>query len=391
MIKTRNHKAFAPAPHGRRPLALALGALIPFLAACSDSSDSPVAVAPPAPPPEEIEPEAVPFQELLDQGIARYLGEYTPMLSEQDGAIVNHSFGAGDGPLCLTGGEYTMATRDTGSEDLVIFLQGGGACWSDLCLATEQAAPGIPPIGVLNPALEGNPLAGMSMVYLPYCDGSLHAGDQDVDTNEDGEADRFHRGLHNLSASLDVAVSTFPSPRRIVLTGVSAGAFGTTYALPLVRTLYPGVPIDLVNDSGLGLGRIGQPEFITQLLTEWNATAFFPESCDTCIGDDGHTTDYHQSQLEEDDNLRRGMMSYTRDTVIAVTFVQVGGEAFEAALLEELDDLEAAYPERVKSFVAAGPAHTFLIGDLNQTAGGVTVADWVSSMLDGEGWETTRD
>ena len=206
-----------------------------------------------------------------------------------------------------------------------------------------------------------------------------------------GRTDPLPRGLHNLSASLDVAISTFPSPRRIVLTGVSAGAFGTTYALPLVRTLYPDVPIDLVNDSGIGLGRIDEPEFITKLLTEWNATAFFPESCDTCIGDDGHTTDYHKYQLEEDDNLRLGMMSYTRDTVIAVTFVQVGGEAFEAALLEELDDLEAAYPERVKSFVAAGPAHTFLLGDLNKTGGGVTVADWVSSMLDGDGWETTRD
>lgn len=390
MTNLRTQGPLAPVRPGRRPLVLALGALLPLLAACSDSSDRPLITAPP-PPPEEVEPEAAPFQELLDQGIARYLGQYTPMLSEQDGEVVNHTFGAGDGPLCLTGGEYTMATRDTGSEDLVIFLQGGGACWSDLCLATEEAAPGIPPLGVLDPARVDNPLAGMSMAYLPYCDGSLHAGDQDVDTDDDGEADRFHRGLHNLSASLDVAVNTFPSPRRIVLTGVSAGAFGTTYALPLVRQLYPDVPIDLINDSGIGLGRIDEPEFITRLLTEWNATAFFPESCDTCIGDDGHTTDYHKYQLEEDGNLRLGMMSYTRDNVIAVTFVQVGGEAFEAALIPELDDLEASYPERFRSFVADGVDHTFLIGDLQQTAGGVTVSDWVSSMLAGESWETTRD
>jgi|TARA_R100000005_G_scaffold96720_1_gene86683 hypothetical protein len=369
-----------------RRLAIALCAGLPLVTACSDSSDS--VVAPVEPP---VEPAAVPFQELLDQGIARYLGEYTPMLSEQDGDVVNHSFGAGDGPLCLTGGEYTMATRDTGSEDLVIFLQGGGACWSDLCLATEQAAPGIPPLGVLDPAREGNPVAGWNTVYLPYCDGSLHAGDQDVDTDDDGVADRFHRGLHNLSASLDVAVNTFPAPRRILLTGSSAGGFGTTYALPLVRQLYPDVPIELINDSGLGLGRIDEPAFIEQLLTEWNATAFFPESCETCIGDDGHITDYHKYQLSEDENFRLGMMSYTRDTVIAVTFVQVGGEVFEEALLGELDDLEAAYPERVKSFVATGAEHTFLLGDLEKTAGGISVADWISSMLLGEDWETYRD
>jgi hypothetical protein len=368
-----------------RPLSLALCAALPVLTACSDSVDS--VVAPVEPPPE---PAAVPFQELLDQGVARYLGEYTPMLSEADGDVVNHSFGAGDGPLCLTGGEYTMATRDTGSEDLMIFLQGGGACWSDLCLATEQAAPGIPALGVLDPANSSNPVADWNTVYLPYCDGSLHAGDQDVDTDDDGVADRFHRGLHNLSASLDVAVNTFPAPRRILLTGSSAGGFGTTYALPLVRQLYPDVPIELINDSGLGLGRIDEPAFIEQLLTEWNATAFFPESCETCIGDDGHITDYHKYQLSEDVNFRLGMMSYTRDPVIAVTFVQVGGEAFEEALLGELDDLEAAYPERVKSFVATGAEHTFLLGDLQQTAGGVTVADWVSAMLLGENWETNR-
>jgi hypothetical protein len=370
-----------------RLLSFAVCAALPILAGCSDSSDG--VVVPLVEPP--VEPVAVPFQELLDQGIARYLGEYTPMLSEQDGDIVNHSFGAGEGPLCLTGGEYTMATRDTGSEDLVIFLQGGGACWSDLCLATEQAAPGIPPLGVLDPARADNPVAGWNTVYLPYCDGSLHAGDQDVDTDDDGTTDRFHRGLHNLSASLDVAVNTFPAPRRILLTGVSAGGFGTTYALPLVRQLYPDVPIELINDSGLGLGRIDEPAFIEQLLTEWNATAFFPESCETCIGDDGHITDYHKYQLSEDDNFQLGMMSYTRDTVISLTFVQVGGEAFEEALIGELDDLEAAYPGRVKSFVATGTEHTFLIGDLGKTAGGVSVGDWLTSMLSGEGWDTTRD
>ncbi|WP_241521202.1 pectinacetylesterase family protein [Kineobactrum sediminis] len=370
----------------RNSAAIALCAMLPLLVACSDSSDSPVQ------PPVEVVPEVAPFQELYDQGIDRYLGIYTPMLSETDGDIVNHSFGSGDGPLCLTGGEYTMATRDTGSEDLVIFLQGGGACWSDLCLATEQAAPGIPPFGILDPARADNPVADWNTVYLPYCDGSLHAGDQDVDTDDDGEADRFHRGLHNLSASLDVAVSTFPAPRKILLTGISGGAFGTTYAMPLVRKLYPNVPIELINDSGIGLGRQDDRSFIEQLLDEWNANAFFPESCETCIGDDGHITDYHKYQLSEDDNFRLGMMSYTRDAVIAGVFVRIPPEEFEAALRGELDDLEAAYPERVRSFVATGTEHTFLLGDLQKTGGGTAVADWVSAMLEGAGgWETTRD
>jgi len=37
----------------------------------------------------------------------------------------------------------------------------------------------------------------------------------------------YQRGLQNLTAALDIAVTEFPSPSRILLTGVSGGAFGT--------------------------------------------------------------------------------------------------------------------------------------------------------------------
>lgn len=354
---------------------------------CSGGSDGPSAEpGVPLPPPA-----SPPFQELYDQGVDRYLGVYSPMAADVEGAVTNHRFGAGDGPLCLDGGEFTMATRDSGSADLMIFLQGGGACWSDLCLAAREAQPGIPAIGVLDPGRADNPVADWNTVYVPYCDGSLHAGDADIDSDGDGTPDRFQRGLHNLSAALDVAVTTFPAPRRILLTGSSAGGFGTTYAMPLVRKLYPDVPVELINDSGIGIGRPGEPGFTRQLLEEWNAEAFYPASCETCLGEDGHTTDLYKYQLEEDPDLRIGLMSHTRDRVIAVTFAGVGGEAFEAALLGELDDLEGDWPRRVKSFVAAGEEHTFLLGDLQKTAGDVTVANWIESMLLDAGWETARD
>ena len=151
--------------------------VLPFLGGCSDGSgnrgrDNPEAV-----------PSMAPFAELFEQGINRYIGMYTPMLSEVDGDIVNHSFGAGDGPLCLGGSEYTTATRDLGSDELMIFLEGGGACWSDLCAATSSASTGIPGVGPTDPNRTDNPVMGWSQVYLPYCDGSLHIGDADTDTD----------------------------------------------------------------------------------------------------------------------------------------------------------------------------------------------------------------
>jgi hypothetical protein len=354
------------------PILSISGALL--ASGCSDNNNGPDPIVGPA---------TVPFQEIIDQGVTRYLGSFSPMLAETDGDVVNHSFGAGDGPLCLDGSEFSMATRDKGSEDLVIFLQGGGACWSELCLATESVSKGIPKAGILDPDLPGNPVGNWNTVYVPYCDGGLHVSDIDSDSDGDGQIDRYQRGLRNLSASLDVAVTTFPSPKRILLTGISAGGFGTTYALPLVRTLYPGVPIDVINDSGLGIGRPNDPDFIRLLIRDWHTEAFFPASCPTCIGADGHTTDYHKWELAQDPDMRLGMMSYKQDAVVSGTFAQIGGEAFEQALLPELEDVEAAYPERAHSFVRDGNQHTFLLSDTSLTAGGVTVLDWVTTMLDG--------
>jgi hypothetical protein len=49
-----------------------------------------------------------------------------------------------------------------------------------------------------------------------------------------------------------------------------------------------------------------------------------------------------------------GFMSTKQDSVIADVFVGIGGEAFEAALLPEMEALAAAHPERFKSFIADG-------------------------------------
>jgi hypothetical protein len=368
------------------------------LSACSDSNNNnasastPPPVAEGDPPPEpEPEPEPVAFQELYDQGVDRYLGQFTPMASEvQESGITQHTFGTGEGgPQCLRGGEYTMSTREGEGATLMIFLEGGGACNSQLCQATPAAAPGMPTFGILNPEDSDNPAANFDVAYLPYCDGSVFSGDADYDDDGDGTNERFHRGVQNLSAALDVAVTTFPAPDKILLTGNSAGGYGTDYALPLVRKLFPDVPIDIINDSGVGIAFPGYVDFLSN---EWNSGAFIPESCDNCIGADGHLTDYHKYQLAEDPNLRMGFMSTKRDAVIADTFVGIGGEAFEEALLAEMADLEAAEPERFKSLIAEGDSHTFLQAQFTRPVGDTTVRQWVADMLaETEAWVSVSD
>ncbi|MEM0954162.1 MAG: pectin acetylesterase-family hydrolase [Pseudomonadota bacterium] len=332
--------------------------------------------------------EAAPFQELYDQGVDRYLGAFTPMLSEPgaDG-IVEHRFGVGGGPQCYLGDEFSMSTRDGSTDALLIFLQGGGACGPDACNALSVGLPFLD-IGLLSASDALNPAAEYNVGYVPYCDGSFHSGDRDVDSDGDGVNDRFFRGIQNLSASLDVIANTYPAPGRILLAGNSAGAWGVHFALPLVRSLYPDVAIDLVNDSGVGISRPGLQQSLTEY---WNASAFYPSSCSTCIGEDGHITDYHKYQLAQDDNLRMGFISSTADQVV-VASLGIGASAFEAAVVEAMAEVEAEYPQRARSLLTSGDEHTFILTRFDVSIGDTTVRQWVRDMLERNAtWQSMRD
>ena len=341
----------------------------------------------PAPPVAEQ-----PFKELYEQGVARYLGVFAPAMTQVlPGGVKTYSFdGKSGGPICFTGNPYAMSTRDGSSRNLMIFLQGGGLCGPNGCDAVEAASPVVAPaFGILNPSDQTNPVRDYDVAYLPYCDGSLWMGDRDLDSDGDGNNDRLFRGLQNLSASLDVIVRAYPSPDRILLAGNSAGGFGTHPALPLVRRLYPGVPIELLNDSGMGI----LPEGGQATLNEyWNSGAFFPASCKTCIGADGNLTDYHKYQLAEDSNLRVGFVSYKQDAVVTAGEGNLAGPEFERQLLEAVAELRQTYPERFQSMIANGDGHTFIIKDFDKSVGGKTVRQWVGDMLNGNGnWVSVSD
>ncbi len=261
--------------------------------------------------------------------------------------------------------------------------------WSNqLRRGRDRRGGGGPALGVLSPADPANPAADFDVGYLPYCDGSLWSGDRDLDSNGDGVEDRRFRGLQNLSAGLDVIADRYPTPRRILLAGNSAGGFGTHMALPLVRRLYPDIPIEHINDSGVGISTPGTQAVLNAY---WNAEAFFPASCGHCIGDDGHLTDYHAYQLTEDPNVRMGFMSTKRDAVV-VDRSPIDGPAFEAALLEAMTELREAHPDRFRSFIAEGDGHTFLLRDFERDVGGTSVRAWIAEMLEGgDSWISVSD
>jgi hypothetical protein len=359
----------------RSLLASSLVVALGLLTACDDvEKDRGEAAVPPNP-----------FQEAVDLGAARFLGKAKPSeVLPLDNGVVAYTFDTKDGPSCLHGDPFTVSVRDQASEDLVIFLQGGGACWSDFCLAVTSAPAGIPKLDVLDPHRPTNPLRAMSHVYLPYCDGSLFAGSTEHDDDGDGQPDRIQHGLNNLSAALDLAASKFPNPRRVILAGSSGGAYGTILATILTRTRYRSAEILVFEDSGVGLGRPNKPEFVGKLIDEFGVRSWLPPSCKGCL-DEGHISPLVAWELERDKNLSISAFSAYEDFVLSDIFLQIPGPDYHAALVSETDKISAKYGDRYHRFFINGAVHTTLLGGINGIVGddisAVTLTPGVASKL----------
>lgn len=328
--------------------------------------------------------------ELRQAGVDKYLGQFTAAKVEKSSEGDVYTFTpSDDGPVCLYGDELRVSTREGSSEDLLIFLQGGGACWSDLCAANTTSGFGILPIGWTDSNPENNPaLAKFDVVFVSYCDGSVFSGDNVIYAS-DGSIERRHRGLANLSAGVDVARLRHPTPRRIVLAGASAGGYGTLLGATVVRLAYPHTPLYVVNDGGIGLTNPEDPSLYDAIADEWKVLQFLPASCGDCVKD-GQFTGIVGWELDHDPSLRVGDFSSYQDGVIGGVFLGMEGPDFEHLLFEETDELHAAHPDRFQRFFVKGSGHTSILagGYYNVSVQGQTLIEWTQAMLDGsDAWQ----
>lgn len=351
---------------------LALAALA--LAACSDGSGAGTAADASADGSgdaggldvADTAEEAPPFAE-IEETYMRHIGAFPPTERNVDGDETSFEYDyplEAGGPLCIRGTPYRVSIRDMGSPNTLFYMQGGGLCYSGFCFAIEGAgSPGVPRFDVLDPDDPDNPFADWNVVYLPYCDGSLFAGEMSYDVDDDGEPDRIHRGFANLSVGMDALVENFGDSERVLIAGSSGGGFGTIWGAPLVRMLMPEVDLMVFNDAGVGVVRGNEPEFALGLVEEFGAQDLVPPSCSTCI-DDGHLTPLVAWVHERDPTIRTAAFSSYGDAIIATIFLEISAAEFEEALLRELGGLADQFPGRYGAFLIEGSQHTVLLGDI---------------------------
>jgi hypothetical protein len=245
--------------------AFSLASLLALGSAACGSDDTPPAPAPGGGSGRLAESAR---NELIAKGLDKYFGKATPdsEATNADGDTV-YTFDPNDGPVCLKGAIFKTIVHETSSDNLMIYLQGGGACWRDFCQATETARDNVVKGGICDQDPSKNVVGDWNILYVPYCDGSVFSGDNDT-TGPDGTPWKFH-GLKNLSAAVDIGKKRFPSPKRILLAGSSAGGYGTIIGTAVVRLQYPDTELMVFNDAGLGLNNPDNPSMIEHIRADW--------------------------------------------------------------------------------------------------------------------------
>jgi hypothetical protein len=276
---------------------------------------------------------------------------------------------------CVGGAPFLIGVKNKGRTNNVVFtMAGGGACWPGKESCETDA---VYPSGWGDSA--GNPLTDWNVVHVPYCDGSVHMGDNDADYDGDGSAEHFHRGLRLTTAAIAVMRELYPSPDRIFITGCSAGGYGTFMAYLLNRRFFPNAAIYVLNDSGPGLWNPdnGMKDLI---VNAWNYTPFFPESCTRCNEQILYLYDWI---LRRDTRVRIGLFSSYYDHVIGTSFLDMEPEAFKSLLVSASGTIHAAHRKRFNRFLIEGDTHCIgeVASQYSYTVKSVTLLQWITRLV----------
>jgi hypothetical protein len=291
----------------------------------------------------------------------------------------------------------------TASTNLIVFFNGGGACWDyETCYVFNAAAHGpfgqaqfqqIVPLleqaGIFTRTATTNAFRDWSYVFVPYCTGDVHAGDNVATYTQGGTTKMYyHKGHANFVAFLQRLLVTFPNPGKLVISGSSAGGFGAAANYDYARKAWPNVKAYLIDDSGPPL----EPgSFSAQLVQAWVSAwhidqTLAPLCGDACAGDFSLFIPKLSQRYAND---RLALLESLQDQTIR-TYYGLTAMAFETALLQMTTD-RLDPTQNFKYFYIDGQTHTML-GDPNRYRSRTTVlTDWLrQEVSDDPAWASTK-
>lgn len=289
------------------------------------------------------------------------------------------------------------------SSRVMVYLEGGGACWSELTCYTAKTAANFEggygatsfaadkagalaqSGGFFDRAAADNPFKDYSFVYVPYCTGDVHAGSNTVTY---GTHTAKHAGFDNISAYLKRIVPTFPAADRVYLAGSSAGGFGALLNWWQTQEAFGKVRVDLIDDSGTpmpaAIDALGNGAGPTES-KQWNLPATLPPGCTDCSKGLDALFGFYAKAFPDH---RGALLSYTKDTVLS-QFSGITTDQFNTGLEQDLTTYFAPNPN-LKSFLVDNSAHVLFFNP-KLTTKGVTLNQFLTQMVnDDKAWASVH-
>ena len=301
-----------------------------------------------------------------------------------------------------------VSPSSTGSKKLMIFLEGGGACFNaQTCGAnpahfgkselTNVFVPAEGNNGIFSRNDPNNAVADWNMVYVPYCTGDVHAGNA-PNGNVPNVGTQQFVGYANITHYLSRIVPTFPDMQRVLLTGQSAGGFGAALNYVQVSRAFGSAPVDLLDDSGPLMSNPYLAACLeTSMANLWGMTkTVIANDCGTDCNDVANDLALYWAHLPKTfPNARFGFIDSSGDSTISsffgfganncTGFQAVSPSQYEAGLLAMRSAV--ASNSNAGLFIYGGTDHTTVVlAYTTRTApaadgGTVKFEDWVHALV----------
>ncbi len=326
------------------------------------------------------------------------------------------------------GSEYYIYVKLADPKKLIIFFSGGGVAWDEYTAARPisggKVAADLPnyywnnlrpftqimniDMGIMNMKDTENPFKDFSIIDITYATGDFHVGNNEFPyQGEDGEQHVLHfHGYMNFMESMCISKNMFPSPKKLLIAGNSAGAFAVPALSDEILSMwYPDVKdVTLLSDSAL------------LLYKKWNYTARevwnAPEPICRPIDSDNITLCWYRNLYKKyGEKLKYLYSSSTRDYLLSAYYSDVTykkyktdsdvQDAFYKQLVEMVKELKEITPNfymfinnwEIPIITKKGTVHTAVREPYftRFTQDDVTMSRWLYDAVNGNLYDVGMD
>jgi hypothetical protein len=235
----------------------------------------------------------------------------------------------------------------------------------------------------------GNPIIGWTHIYIPYCTGDIHWGNN-VKTYGAGASEITirHKGGVNVKAALDWMYAELAAPKKILVTGCSAGGYGSIGWAPELQRRYADARVYHFSDSAAG---VITADFFEKSFPAWNAVSTFPIFLGSATPPTSLAGLYAMVAARYPNNIYSQYNTRLDENQALFFSAMGGGDANEwSTQMKASMKTLLASSTNFRAFLAEGTQHCILPFDEFYTveAGGKKLTDWLSDMVSEKPLET---